>query len=267
MLRICLYSVVVLILSVGCKSQFEKVRVSNDPELMYATADTLAMQGDYSKAILLYEMIIPAYRGKVEAEKINYKFADTHFKNRNYILSSHYFKTFADTYTTSPLREEALYLSALSEYYQAPKFKLDQTNSLAAIDAFQLFVNTFPDSERVSEVNGYVDGLRKKLEQKAFEAGRLYYNLRNYNSAIQTLGNMLKEYPGSDYTEEALFLMVKAKFEWADRSIYARQVERFTATMEQCKLFDKKYPNSEYSEEIDNYVNKCQTALNRFENG
>ena len=234
---------------------------------MYSTADTLALNGEYTKAILLYELIIPAYRGKVEAEQINYKFADAHFKNRNYILSSHYFKTFADTYTTSPLREEALYLSALSEYYQAPKYKLDQTNSTAAMEAFQLFVNSYPDSDKIGEVNNYVDELRRKLEQKAFEAGKLYYNLRNYNSAIQTLSNMIKDYPGSQYTEEALFLKVKSYYEWADRSIYTRQIERFTETLDQCQIFSKKYPESEYSVEVDNYVIKCQEALNRFENG
>ena len=267
MIRWSLYSIVIVVFFCSCKSQFEKVRTSNDAALMYATADSLVIDQEYSKAIVLYEMIIPAYRGKSEAEELNHKFAMSHFRNGNYILSSHYFKTFADTYTTSPLREEALFLSALSEYYQSPKSKLDQTNSMAAMDAFQLFANTFPDSDRIPEANNYVDELRKKLEKKAFESGKLYYHLRNYNSAIQTLNNMLKDYPGSELSEEALFLVVRSSYEWADRSIYARQTERFNKTIERCNLFLKKYPSSQYTDEANNYINKCLDALKRFENG
>ena len=251
----------------SCKSEFERARTSNDPALIFAAAETLAAGGDYNKAILLYELVIPAYRGKIQAEDLNYKFADTHFKNGNYVLSSHYFKTFANTYTTSPHREEAMYLSALSEYYQAPRFKLDQTNSTAAIDAFQLFANTFPESERVPEVNVYVDELREKQEQKAFEAGKLYYNLKNYNSAVQSLENMLKDYPGSGYTEEAQYLIAKAYFEWATRSIYSRQLERFKAGATNCNLFEKKYPDSGFLPEVHEFRNKCQEAINRLENG
>ena len=262
-----LYISILVTFLASCKTEFERVRTSNDPEIIYAAADTLAARSEYTKAILLYEMVIPVYRGKIQAEDLNYKFADTHFKNRNYVLSSHYFKTFADTYTSSPKREEAMYLSALSEYYQAPRYKLDQTNSSAAIDAFQIFANTFPDSDRVSEVNGYVDELRKKQEQKAFESGKLYYNLKNYNSAIQSLENMLKDFPGSGYTQEAQYLIVRSYYEWASRSIYARQIERFSEAITNCDLFVKRYPDSGYIPEVIDVKSKCQEAINKLENG
>ncbi len=267
MLKWILYISLSVICLASCKSEYERVRTSNDPQLIYAAADTLVSRGEYSKAILLYELVIPAYRGKIQAEDLNYKFADTHFKNNNFVLSSHYFKTFADTYTTSPHREEAMYLSALSEYYQAPRYKLDQTNSSAAIDAFQLFANTFPESDRVEEVNSYVDELRKKQEQKAFESGKLYYNLKNYNSAIQSLENMLKDYPGSGYTEEAQYLIVKSYYEWASRSIYSRQLERYREGITNCDLFVKRYPESGFIPEVNNYKSKCREAINKLENG
>ena len=130
MFRMIKYSLVFMaILIMACKSDFERVRNSAVAAQMAVTAKELYANGDYNKAIILYELIIPAYRGKSEAETLNYEFADAHFKNSNFILSSHYFKTFADTYTSSPKREEALFLSALSEYKQSPRYKLDQSNS------------------------------------------------------------------------------------------------------------------------------------------
>ncbi len=258
---------ILVILISACKSEFEKVRTSNDPDLIYEKANALYEEGDYNKAILLYELIIPAYRGRSEAETLNYKFAQAHYNNRSYILSSHYFKTFADTYTTSPRREEALYLYAMSEYQQSPKFKLDQTNSNKAIEAFQMFVNTYPNSDRVDNANQIMDQLRDKLEEKAFATCELYYNLKNYSSAIQSLENLLKDYPGSEQAEDALFLLAKASYEWANKSIYTRQEERYNLTMEKCDLFIKRYPESEYTDKVIDYKNNCLKAINSLTNG
>ncbi len=266
-MRNLFFSTLLLISFASCKSDFERIRTSSNVEAIYEAADAYVEAEEYNKAILLYEMIIPSYRGKSEAEDLNYKFAETHFKNGNYVLSSHYFKTFADTYTSSPKREEALFRNAYSEYRQAPFIELDQTNSNAAIEAFQLFVNSFPESEKVNEANKYMDELRAKLEEKAFKSGELYYNLKNYNSAIQTLENMLKDFPGSKLSEEAYFLIAKASHEWADKSIYTRQEERFNKTMKRCDLFLKKFPGSEYGEKIEDYKIKCQKAINSLTNG
>ena len=109
--------------------------------------------------------------------------------------------------------------------------------------------------------------MQKKQEKKAFEAGKLYYNLKNYNSAIQTLENMLKDYPGSSYTEEAQYLIAKAYYEWASRSIYARQAERFSEGITNCDLFIKRYPESGYVPEVTEFKNKCREAINELENG
>lgn len=268
MSRISYFILLLSIVALGaCKSDFEKVRTSGDAAAIYKVADEYYEKGEYNKAILLYEMIIPAYRGKSEAELLNYTFAQAHFKNGNYILSSHYFKTFADTYTSSPKREDALFLTAYSEYKQSPRYKLDQSNSQKAIDAFQLFVNSYPDSDKVEESNQYMDEIRKKLEIKSFETGKLYYHLKNYSSAIQSFQNMLKDYPGSEQSEEALYLIAKASTDWAENSIFTRQQERFNETIKRCDLFLKKYPQSEYSEKVKDYKQNCHKALNKFENG
>lgn len=251
----------------GCKTEFEQVRTSNDPNLMLATADKYYEDGEYNRAIVLYELLVPAFRGKAEAEGLYFNFANAQFKNGNYILASHYFKTFSDTYTGSPMREMAMYHIALSEFMQSPRFQLDQSNSSKSIDAFQAFINNYPESEWVSEANEYMDELRSKMETKAFESGKLYYNLKNYSSAIQNLENMLKDFPGSDKSEEALYLIVKASKDWADNSIYTRQQERYTETKDRCLLFEKKYPQSEQLEDIRKINTQCQKAINNLTNG
>lgn len=265
--KVISFVIAVIILSTSCRSDFELLRTSGDSAKMYEAANKFFAEKEYTKAITLYEMVIPSYRGKAEAEEISYKFAHAHYLNRSYVLSSHYFKSFADTYTTSTRKEEALHLSAISYYKLSPRYNLDQTDSQKAIDAFQLFINTYPDSELIDECNEYIDQLRLKMEMKEFESGKLYYNTRSYSSAIQSLENMLKDYPDSNRSEEARYIIAKASLDWANNSIYTKKEERYKKTVERCNSYLKKHPSSSRLQEITEFKTKSQQELNNIQNG
>lgn len=256
-----------LILTLGCRSQFEKVRTSNDPELMLTAADSLFANEDYGRAITLYELIVPSFRGKREAEHIAYRIASGHYYDNSFILSSHYFKQFSDTYVTSEFKEEALYLNALSHYRLSPRYQLDQTDSEAAIDAFQAYANAYPNSDKVEECNRYIDELRSKNELKEYNAGKLYYNRGDYSSAIQSLENLLKDFPDTDYAEDARYVIVKASVDWANRSIYTKKEERYRKTVEKCDSYLKRHSAGDKAEEIVSIKDKSNEELKTFQNG
>ena len=65
------------LLSFGCKSEFEKIRASGDTDRIYTKAFEYYEQEEYLRAQTLLELIIPAYRGKPELEKIYFAYADT----------------------------------------------------------------------------------------------------------------------------------------------------------------------------------------------
>ena len=50
---------------------------------------------------------------------------------------------------------------------------LDQKETLTAIDKLQEFINSYPNSEKMSDANDLVQELRIKLELKAFEIANL----------------------------------------------------------------------------------------------
>lgn len=256
-----------ILLLTNCRSEFEKIRISGDSALMYEKANGFFDIEEYTKANTLYEMIIPAYRGKAEAEEIAYKFAQGHYFNGSHILSSHYFKNFADTYSASPRKEEALYLSALSYYKLSPRYKLDQSDSQKAIDAFQRFVNSYPESDKVEECNKLIDNLRLKMELKAFDSGKMYYNTRSYSSAITSLENMLKDFPDTQHSEEARYIIVQASMDWADNSIFTRKEERYKKTVERCESYLKRHSETERADKIISFKTKCEQELKSIQNG
>ncbi|MBK8557724.1 MAG: outer membrane protein assembly factor BamD [Lewinellaceae bacterium] len=159
----------------ACKSSFEKVRVSGDPDLILQKAFEYYEQEEYQKSQTLFDLVLSNVRGKKDAEKAYFDYAYTHYHLKQYLLSAYYFKNFSNTFINSEYREEAAFMSAYSNYQLSPTYRLDQTASIDAIDEFQLFVNLFPKSPRVEECNKLIDELRRKLEQKSLCGGRIVF--------------------------------------------------------------------------------------------
>jgi len=223
----------------ACKSSFEQVRTSNDPTRIYTEALKYYEKGDYYRAQTLMELVLSQYRGTKEGEELFFHYAYTHYKMGTYELASTYFNNFAATFPYSKYTEEAEYMAAYCQYKLSPIFRLDQEPSLKAIDAFQDFANKYPDSDRVPECNELIDQLRAKLEEKAFEEGMLYYNLSQFEAAVYAFKNMLTEYPESKRAEYVRFLIFKAAYQYAQKSIYDKRAERY----EEAQLYFKEYSN------------------------
>ncbi len=256
--------VLVILMSVlfsSCKTEFERIRASGDPELMVQTADKYFQQENYLQAQTLYEIVIPFYRGKEKAADIFFNYAYTHYFLSEFILANHYFKNFANTYINDEKREEALYMAAYSNYNLSPNFKLDQSYSEVAISDFQLFINTFPNSDKVKEANELIQDMRSKKEVKAFHQGQLYLDIKQYEAAMVSFENMIQEFPDSDLVEEARYKSVIASYDLAKNSIYNKQEERFTSVLERADYFKKKHPRSKYNRELKKIVEDSKKKI------
>ncbi len=251
----------------SCKSSFEKLRTSNDPEKVFIEANKFYEKGNYMKAQILYEIVLPYYKGKKEAQDLFYKFAYTYYYLEDYMLASHYFKSYSNSFTNSPYREETLFMAAYSEYLMSPDYQLDQTQTHKAIDDFQLFVNTFPNSDRVEECNNLIDKLRQKLERKEFEEGNLYYKLGKYISAIVSLENMLKDFPETKREEDVRFLILKSSYNYAKNSIFDKKLERLEDTISKYNEFVKRFPKSKNLSKAKKIYEYSLTEINKIKNG
>jgi outer membrane protein assembly factor BamD len=258
---------VVIFIASSCKSSFEKLRTSNDPEKVLVAADKYYKDGKYLKAQILYEIVLPYFKGKKQADDIYYNYAYTHYNLEDYILAAHYFKSYSKSFINSPHREECLYMAAYSEYVISPQPQLDQGQTNKAIDDFQLFVNTFPDSKRVETCNKNIDELRKKLEVKEFQAGQLYYNVGKYISAIISLENMLKDYPETNKEEKVRLLILKSAYNYAKNSVYNKKEERYNDALDKYKQYIKKFPKSKKLKIVKKIHKNTLLELKKIEDG
>ena len=259
--------VLFLVSITACKSEYERIRLSGDPTTIYQKAMEYYEDREYLKAQGLFELVLPAYRGKKELEDIYFKYAYSYYYLGQYILASYYFKNFSNTFSTSLLREESDFMTAYANYKLSPSYRLDQSYSEQAIEGFQLFVNTYPESERVEECNQLIDIMRQKMEEKAFAAAELYFDLRQYQAATQSFENMLKDFPETENAEEVRYMIVRSAYLLADNSIFEKRKDRYKEAEKAASEFLAKYSRSDYKKEIQSLLDDCEQKLKEFQDG
>ena len=260
-LRLILWIAVLSVVGMGCRSEFERVRMSGNTELILTKALEYYEEKDWVKSQTLFELVLNQYRGRPEAEEIYFRYAYTFYNLGQYALSAHYFENFSATYAYSKYREEATFMSAYSNYQMSPIFRLDQLPTVEAVQGFQEFVNLYPNSERVAECNELINEMRTKLEKKAFTSAQLYYRMSDYQSAIHSFENLLREYPDSDKAEEVHYLLVASTYNYAENSVFERREERYEEVIEQYNDFVLRYPSSPYMDDVKGYYDKTQKEL------
>jgi len=248
------------VLFFGC-SDYQKLLKSDNYEKKYEKAVELYNQGDYYRALQLFDQVIPVYRGKEEAEDLFYYYAYSYYNQEDYVMASYYFKKFANNFPDSERAEEASFMSAYCKYLKSPRPSLDQTKTREAIKELQAFANNYPDSDRIDRVNELIDQLRSKLEKKTYDKAQLYYNMESYEAAVVTYKNLLKEYPDTKYREEALFKILKARYIYARNSIPSKKMERYQDAIEAYDRLMTYYPDSEYKSQAKEMYQEATSFL------
>ncbi len=213
-----LYILGLVLLSTSC-SEYQKVYKSEDIGLKNKTAEALYNEGKYKKALKLYEQIVPAYRGKPQAERVMFYYADIYYKLRDHYLAGYQFERFVKSYPKSNKLEEASYKAAKSFYYMSPRYSLDQTDTNKAMEKLQSFINDFPDSEHIAEANKIIAELRIKIERKSYEIAKQYHHTESYKVAIAAFDNFAIDYPGSSFREKALYYKFDSAYTLAVNSL------------------------------------------------
>ncbi len=250
-----------VIFTSSCKSSFERVRTSSDAELILSKAFEYYEKEQYQRAQTLFDLVLTTVRGDARAEKAYFQYAYTHYHQKQYLLAAYYFKNFSNTFLNSSYREEAAFMSAYSNYLLSPSYRLEQGSTQTAIDEFQLFANLFPTSARVAECNKLIDELRRKLEEKAFAEGELYYNLRQYQSALISFDNLLRDYPESPDAERVRYLTAKSAWLLSENSVVEKKEERYSETIVRCNDFLEKYPAGKYVKDVKNIRKDAESGI------
>ena len=254
----------------GCAGEFNKVLKSQDYDYRYEYAKQCFATGKYANATVLLEDMITMLKGGENAQESLYMLAMSQYMSGDYESASQTFKKYRTSYPKGIYAEKAAYYVGESLFESAPEPRLDQTPTVGAINAYQSFLDLYPDSELRPDAQRKLFELQDKLIMKEYLSAKLYYNLggyfgninsneeSNYAACIITAQNALKLYPFTDLREDFSLLIMKSKFQLAENSSEEKRVERYRDAEDECYGFLNEFPESKECETAEKFIVKCR---------
>ena len=273
MKKVLLMLVAACLLLTGCAGEFNKVYKSTDMSYRYEYAKQSFAEGRYTRAAALLMELITQKKGRDDAEEALYMLGMAEYKSGDFESASATFKKYYQTYPKGVYAEEASFYVGQSLYESAPEPRLDQTPTIGAINAYQQFLDVFPDSELRPKAQERLFELQDKLIMKELLSAQLYYNLggyfgninsnneSNYIASIITAENALKLYPFTKWREDFSLIIMKSKFELAENSTEDKRVERYRDAEDESYGFLNEYPESKNTSLAKKFIAKCKKVV------
>ena len=258
----------------GCASEFQSVYKSADKTYKYEYAKQCFAQGKFNNAVTLLSELVTMQKGRENAQESLYMLGMAEYCNRDYESASATFKKYYQSYPKGDFAEQASFYVGQSLYESMPDPRLDQSATIGAINAYQNFMDYFPDSHLREEAQKKLFVLQDNLVMKEYLSAELYYNLggyfgninsnteSNYESCIITAQNALKTYPYSSLREKFSVLIMKSKFELAQNSSEEKRLDRYRDAEDECYGFLNEFPESEECKTAEKFIAKCKKITN-----
>lgn len=262
-------AIIVALMLSSCANEFNAVYKTSDYAYKYEYAKECFVKGKYTRATTLLQELVTVQKGTENAQESLYMLAMAQYLNKDYESASATFKKYYTSYPKGVYAEMAEYYVGESLYLSTPEPRLDQSQTVAAIAAFQEYLDIYPDAKYKTAAQHTLFELQDKLVQKELYSAQLYYDLgsyfgnctnggNNYEACIITAQNALKDYPYTSLREKFSLLVMKSKYELAQQSVEEKKLERYQDAEDECYGFINEYPDSKNKAMAESFIDKCK---------
>lgn len=256
----------------SCTGEYNTVYKWAAPAYKYEYAKECFANGQYNKAINLLTDQVQLQKGTANAQESLYMLAMAEFLSADYESASATFRKYVEAYPKGDYAEMAKFYVGESLYMSTPEPRLDQSGTVAAIQAFQAFLDLYPNSPDKVRAQQRLFALQDKLVQKELHTAQLYYDLgtyfdncsyggNNYEACVVTAQNALKDYPYTSLREAFSVLIMKSKYELARQSVESKKLERYQDAEDECYGFINQYPDSPDRSLAERYAKRCKEII------
>ncbi|HEX6983677.1 MAG TPA: outer membrane protein assembly factor BamD [Balneolaceae bacterium] len=245
---------------VSCKNE-RLIQRGDTLPVAYKKAMALFQSGEYHDAAQAFETVITIGRGTDYGQSAQYLLAQSYFNAERFLLAASEFERYITLFPRSEKREEAQYKEALSYFELSPRYRLDQEYTHTAIEKLRLYISRYPESAKVQEAALLINELRAKLAKKMYFAADLYRRIDSYEAAIIYYDLTIDHYPGTVWAQRALVNEIETYIAYADRSVPSMQHERYSKAIEAYEKFIQLFPDGQYRDEAEEYVDEARSAL------
>ena len=175
MKKIVFIGICAVLLFSGCAHEFNKVYRTSDYDYKYEYAKECFAAGKYSNAIALLQELVTIKKGSEEAEECLYMLAMAQYGQKDYEAASETFKKYFQTYPQGMYAEMASFYIGQSLYMGTPEPRLDQSETIAAIAAFQDYLDVFHDAKLKGTAQQRLFDLQDKLVRKEYLTAKPFH--------------------------------------------------------------------------------------------
>lgn len=259
-----------LILS-SCNS-YNKLLKSTDYDYKYEAAKEFYTAGQYTKSYQLLEELVMVLKGSDRGEESLFMLGMCYYNLKDYETTSMYLDRYVKSYPKGEYTELARFYSGKASYMQSPDPRLDQSSTYASLSQLQDFLDFHPYSDKREEVTDMIYDLQNRLVQKEFDSAKLYYNLgsytgnciyggSNYEACIITADNALKTYPYTRMREDLYMMILRSRYQLAQKSVEEKSEERYRQTIDEYYGFKNEFPDSKYTKEADQIFKNASSKI------
>ncbi|AFL53030.1 outer membrane protein assembly factor BamD [Sinorhizobium fredii] len=185
---------------------------TDPPEVLYNQGLANLNAGKTTEAGRKFDAIDKQHPFSEYARKALVMNAFVAYRNGQYQDAINSTSRYLNLYPQSEDAAYAQYIQGLAYTKQIPAVTQDQKPAQKAIDAMQVVVDKYPDSEYVDDAQAKIRFARDQLAGKEMQVGRYYLERKEYLAAISRFRVVVEQYPNTNQVEEALARLVEGYF-------------------------------------------------------
>lgn len=187
------------------------------PETSYKTGEKLYTKKKYEAAAEAWRKVKESNTSPLLKTIVELRIADALFKDRNYIEAAAEYENFRKLHPKHPKAPYAAYMLALSNFNQVETIDRDHTPIETATKLFEAFIAEYPNQELAKKAQEKLSECHGKQAAYEVYVGRFYYRTEKFPSAISRLKASLERFPKAPVNDEALFLLGSAYLKTGDK--------------------------------------------------
>jgi outer membrane protein assembly factor BamD len=141
------------------------------------------------------------------------------------------YREFLGFFPTNPRADYAQYKLGMTFFRQMRSPQRDQTQTRDAVNEFQRFIERYPTSSLMPEVQARLREARDRLSESDYLVGYFYYRQRWYPGAVDRFKELLKLDPGFTNRDSVYFYLAESLMRTNQRAealpYYERLVDEF----------------------------------------
>ncbi|EIC82204.1 outer membrane protein assembly factor BamD [Serratia sp. M24T3] len=204
---------------VGCSSTKEAVP-DNPPNVLYATAQQKLQDGNFKGAIAQLEALDNRYPFGPYSQQVQLDLIYAYYKSPDLPLAQASIDRFMRLNPTHPNIDYVIYMrgltdmaldeNALQGFFGVDRSDRDPQHAIAAFRDFSQLLHSYPNSQYAADANKRLVFLKDRLSKYELSVVQYYTKRQAYVAVVNRVEQMMKNYPDTKATRDALPLMENA---------------------------------------------------------